>query len=320
MQLCVTGANGFIGKHLVSYLYHLGHTLRVLTRRSDTSFSGGIQVVRGDLTSMDCPLDEFLDGCDVLFHCAGEIHYLNAMHLLHVEGTQRLIHSALKGPARVGQQMHWVQLSSVGAYGPPQGPANSPRIVTEDTPTRPVGDYEMTKTRADELVIQACHGGAMTCTILRPSNVIGATMTNQSLHKLIQMIRRGLFFHIGKPGAIATYVHVNDVVAALVKCAFDPSAKGQIYNLSSDCSLEELVAEIASALGVRPPWGRCPEMLIRTLVDLIEGKVSLPLSRSRIDAVVSRTRYPANKISSELGFRFSKPLPAAIEELVSSCK
>lgn len=314
MQACVTGANGFIGKSLVDALYRQGFTVKVLTRRSGCEFQDGIQVVRGDLSTPDCPLARFLSGCEVLFHCAGEIRDVAAMQLLHIHGTQRLLQAALQESAQTGKKIHWVQLSSVGAYGPPQGTASNGRTVTEDTPTRPVGEYEVTKAKADELVLQASEDGVMTYSIVRPSNVFGPKMSNQSLRGLIEMVQRGLFFYVGRHGAVATYVHVDDVVVALMKCAVEPKAKNRIYNLSSDCLLEDLIKHIASSLGVRLPWLRIPESLIRTAVGLVEGWVRIPLSQSRTNALVNRTRYPADRIVSELGFNFSRPLPAAIED------
>lgn len=316
MQACVTGANGFIGQGLVAALYRQGFSIRVLTRRSGCVFPDGVQVVRGDLTAPDCPVDQFLTGCEVIFHCAGEIRDVATMQLLHIDGTQRLLQATLKEAAQSGQTIHWVQLSSVGAYGPPQGSIRTNHIVTEDTRPCPVGEYEATKAKADELVMQASEGGLMTYSIVRPSNVLGAMMSNQSLRGLIAMVRRGLFFYIGEPGAVATYVHVDDVAAALMRCSSEPKARGQIYNLSNDCFLEDLIDYIASALGVRSPRMRIPESLIRTAIGLFEGRVGIPLTQSRIDALVNKTRYPADKIILELGFRFSKSMPAAIEDLI----
>jgi len=315
MQVCVTGANGFIGRRLVDSLLQQGYSIRVLTRRSGCLFPSGVQVVMGDLTSPDCQLDQFLVDCVVLFHCAGEIRDVATMQLLHVDGTQRLLQAVLKASTKIEHKIHWVQLSSVGVYGLSFGPAKTDHIVTEDTQLRPVGEYEITKARADELVAQAS-GVKMTYSIVRPSNVFGIGMSNQSLIGLISMVKRGLFFYIGKPGAVATYVHVDDVVAVLLKCAFDPKAVGQTYNLSNDCLQETLIKYIASVLGVRLPRIRIPELLIRTAVRLFEGWAKMPLSQSRIDALVNKTRYPADKIISELGFSFSRPMPLAIEDLV----
>lgn len=316
IQVCVTGANGFIGRSLVDALSLHGYSIRVLTRRSDCLFPSGVQVVIGDLTSPDCQLEYFLLGCDVLFHCAGEIRDVLTMQLLHVDGTKRLLHALLKASMKTAQKIHWVQLSSVGVYGPSIGPANIVSIVTESDHVRPVGEYEITKAISDELVIQASDYGKMTYSIVRPSNVVGASMPNQSLSDLILMVKCGLFFYIGKPGAVATYVHVDDVVSALLKCAFEPNAVGQTYNLSNDCSQENLITFIAAELGVRSPRLRIPELFIRTAVSLFEGWAKIPLTQSRIDALVKKTCYPADKIILELGFKFSRQMPMAIQDLL----
>lgn len=316
MSVCITGGSGFIGRRLVEVLSKEGYCVKVLTRRTDCVYPDGVEVVLGDLTSSDCPLGKFLGDCETIFHCSGEIQNIATMRLLHVEGTRRLLRAALNVSRQSRQRIHWVQLSSVGAYGPALNGLTTDRIVTEETPSRPAGEYEITKTMADELVMQASTDETMQYSIVRPSNVFGPQMSNQSLRALIQMVKRGLFFYIGKPGAVATYVHVDDVVAALMKCAFEPAAKGRIYNLSNDCLLEDLVEYMAVLLGVRAPRLRIPETLIRTIVDVLPGWVDIPLNRSRIDALVNRTRYPADRIVSELGFSFLKPMPASIDELV----
>ena len=158
--------------------------------------------------------------------------------------------------------------------------------------------------------------GAMTYCILRPTNVFGATMTNQSMRRLIRTVRHGVFFYVGKPGAIATYVHVDDVVAALMICAVESRAKGQIYNLSNDCKLEDLINHIASTLGVSQPWLRIPAPLVLIPVSLLSTLLKRWVRIPSLNALVLRTRYPTEKIESELGFNFSKPMPAAIGDLM----
>ena len=316
MQVCVTGATGFIGRYLIDVLCHQGHSVRVLTRRDGHIFPADVQVVKGDLTRADCALDQFMDGCEVLFHCAGEVRDVKSMRLLHVDGTKRLIQSVFNEFSRTNRKVHWIQLSSVGAYGPPVGKPQAARVVTEDTRSHPANEYEITKTVADELVIQASVGRAMTYTILRPSNVFGSKMTNQSLRRLIELVKRKLFFYVGRPGAITTYVHVEDVVAALVICAIAPRAKGQIFNLSSDCTLEDIVKHTASLLGVRQPWLRIPEPLINIPLGLVSSMLKNWVNVPSLNVLLLRTRYPTDKIENELGFKFSRPLPAGIEDLV----
>ncbi|MEO5333115.1 MAG: NAD-dependent epimerase/dehydratase family protein [Magnetococcus sp. YQC-5] len=317
MQICITGANGFIGRHLVEALLRQGYILRVLTRRVDCVFPVGVHVVQGDLTLEDVNLEPFLSGCDVLLHCAGEVNRVEMMRSLHVDGTQRLLQAVQNESSKRGKKIHWVQLSSIGAYGPaPDGFENLDRVVTEETPCRPINEYEITKTISDDLVMSAVTDGLITYSVVRPSKVLGRHMVEPSLYKLIRIVDKKLFFYIGKPGAVATYVHVDDVVAALVKCSLNPVAKGRIYNVSSDCLLEELIEQIALTLGARPPWLRLPEGLTRQVVGWLDGRIPMPLSQARINGLVNRTRYATDRIVSELDFVFSKPMPQAIDELV----
>ncbi len=315
MKISITGANGFIGRRLVDALRRQGHAISALSRRTNCILPADIHIVKGDLTSMDCPLDQLLEGCEVVFHCAGEIHDAAAMKSLHVDGTQRLLQAVLKEAAQRGQAIHWVQLSSVGTYGPPKGTANAERVVTEDTPTHPLGVYEVTKTLSDELVIQASERGLMTYSIVRPSNVFGANMRNQSLRQLGAMVRKGLFFYVGRPGAVATYVHVDDVVEVLLRCGTDHRAKGKIFNISNDCLLEEMAEGIASTLKVTYPWLRLPEPFMRAAALVIGKVVNIPLTQERINALVARTRYPYLKLERELGFTPRISVPGAIGEV-----
>jgi nucleoside-diphosphate-sugar epimerase len=236
------------------------------------------------------------------------------MRPLHVDGTRRLLDAALDRSSKSGIPLHWVQLSSVGAYGPP-GSAAQERVVTEESPIHPVGEYEITKTEADGFII-GVDSTLFSYSIVRPSNIIAADMPNASVRALGSMVRRGLFFYVGPPGSIATYVHVDDVIETLLRCAFDPRARGQVFNVSNDCSFEVMIERIASAVGVRPPRLRLPEAFVRVAARLASSLVRFPLTQQRIDALVMRTRYPAVKLAQRLGFVPQASIPDVIGDVV----
>ena len=320
LQVCITGANGFIGRRLVDELFQRGYSIRVLSRNSDSLFPNGVEVVAGDLTLSDCLLDQFLVGCGLIFNCAGEISNVKAMHLLHVNGTQRLIQAALEESVRSGQKIHWVQLSSVGVYGSPQGSAKTNRIVTEETAANPVGDYEITKSRADELVIQASESGLMTYSILRPSNVFGGSMKNQSLFNMINIIDRGLFFYIGKSGASANYVHVDNVVEGLIRCGTLPLARGRVFNISDHCTLEHFVEVIATEIGRKSPWKRIPEAAACFLTATLGRLPYFLLTPSRVNALTNRSLYPISRIQKELGYQHVISMEDGLREIIEVYK
>jgi nucleoside-diphosphate-sugar epimerase len=307
--VAITGGTGFIGRKLVQRHLERGDEVRVLTRRApdDAALPGATIHVRGDLAS-GAALQAFVAGAEVLYHCAGEIRDEARMEALHVAGTHRLIEAARH---RIGR---WVQLSSVGVYGRPRAGR-----ITEDSPARPQGAYETTKKISDDLVHAAGGGGAFEWSILRPSIVFGEGMPNQSLYQLIRMIDRGRFFFIGPPGASANYIHVDNVVEALLLCARHPAAQARIFNLSDHAPLEDFVGAIARALGKAPPRARMPELAARLLA--AAGSVlspRFPLTPSRVDAMTSRARYPADAIRAALGYTDKIMLETGLALLVKS--
>ncbi|TAK90616.1 MAG: NAD-dependent epimerase/dehydratase family protein [Burkholderiaceae bacterium] len=316
LKVCVTGASGFIGRRLVERLCVAGFSVRVISRRTDHSWPVGVEVLQGDLSDPHCPVTQLVKDCAVVFHCAGEIRNVSTMRGLHVEGTRRLLTAALNEARRNGKPLHWVQLSSVGVYGPPSGAANAERVVTEDSPLNPVGEYEITKLLSDALVLEACTTDGLTCSIVRPSNVFGANLPpGHSLHALANAVKRGAFFFIGKPNAVATYVHVDDVVELLCQCATDVRARNKVFNLSNDCLLEEMIAAIALAQGKTKAPLRLPEFLARLAAHVFGGIFNLPLTQKRIGALVSRTHYPCDKLARELGFTPRRNIPLTMREI-----
>ena len=131
-----------------------------------------------------------------------------------------------------------------------------------------------------------------------------------------RIVDRGLFFFIGTPGSSANYVHVSDVVEALRLCGAAPAAAGRVYNLSDWCTIESFAEAMADALGKPRPWMRLPERPVRTAVRALGKLVTIPLTESRIDALVSRCRYPMTRIQRELGFGLTVTIEAGVERLV----
>ena len=311
MIVAITGGTGFIGTRLVLRHLSQGDVVRVLTRRNtiDIETSQDLHLIHGDLTNDFEKMIPFVGGVDVLYHCAGEIRERKKMYSVHVTGTENLCAAA---NGRIG---HWVQLSSVGVYG-----AYSSGIVTEQSPLHPMGTYEKTKTVSDQVVINAAKADAFTYSILRPSNIFGPTMTNRSLFQLIKMIQKGLFFFIGKPGASANYIHVDNVVEGLIKCGELPNARGRIYNLSDYQTIEEFVTIIADELRKPVPKLRLPEMLVKWMAKLCGRLPHFPLTEGRVKGLTSRAVYSIERIQQELGYVHQFPMEDGLREMVKTWK
>lgn len=310
MIISITGGTGFIGRRLVRELALDGHQVRVLTRKSPGSHEQIPNVVycQGDLGE-EASLDQFLDGTEILFHCAGEVSNVSLMHRLHVQGTHRLVASA------AGRVRHWVQLSSTGAFGQRRF-----GDVTEKDALRPMGPYETSKVASDEMVVKASKEGCFAHTILRPSIVFGGDMPNRSLFSMLRMIEKKMFFFIGRPGAAANYIHVDNVVHALLLCGLSSKAWGKTFNLSDHATVEDFAGLMARSLGVPSPTRRLPEGLIRLLARALGPVPGFPLTSSRVDALTSFARFPIDKIEQELGYRHPMTMAEGIADLVRGYK
>ena len=305
MIVAITGGTGFIGRRLALHHVELGDTVRVLSRRLEPASDPRLEMHAGDLAEEGTAFDAFVDGAHVLYHCAGNIREPQTMRAVHVDGTARLLRAAR---GRVGR---WVQLSSVGAYGPPHSGA-----VTEETPTAPRGVYESTKTESDTLVEQSGADGGIEYAILRPSIVFGPDMGNRSLYQWIGIIERGAFCFVGTPGASANYIHVANVVDALHLCATRPNARNRLYNLSDHTTVEAFVDIIAKGLGKPTPGLRLPKTLMRGMAHTFGWLPRFPLTPSRVDALTNRTTYSIDRVRTELGYAHRVSMQQGLIEVV----
>jgi len=216
------------------------------------------------------------------------------MQELHVNGAQRLVDAAQ------GKIDRWAQLSSVGVYG-----VCRDGTITEDSKEQPFGIYEQTKTKSDKIV----KNSGIPCVILRPSNVFGIDMPNQSLRGLLRTIQKGLFFFIGKENkSLVNYVHVADVVEALMCCGSDDKALGEIFNLSQSATVEKMITSFASGIGSDKKILRFPEIVVRVIASVFGKIPNFPLTSSRVDALTGRCVYDSIKVQKILGFKYSMTL------------
>lgn len=293
MIIAITGGGGFIGSLLADKHLKQGDQVRLLSRNTQLEREN-VQYFFGDLSNSSVDLSDFVDGVDILYHCAGEVNNKSLMQELHVNGTQRVVDVA---QGKIGR---WVQLSSVGVYG-----ACRDGTITENSKEQPFGIYEQTKTESDKIV----KNSGIPYVILRPSNVFGIDMPNQSLRGLLRTIQKGLFFYIGKEDkSLVNYVHIADVVEALMRCGSDDKALGEVFNLSQSETVEKMITSFASGIGSDKKILRLPEIVVRVIVSIFGKIPKFPLTSSRVDALTGRCVYNSIKVQKILGFKYSMTL------------
>ena len=169
----VTGANGFIGSHLVDQLLASGCAVHGLVRQSsDLKWLDASQVYlhKVDLARPDFEIP-VLEEMDYIFHCAGLTKAKSRSVYFAVNATacSNLYEQCQK---RAGKVKGIVHLSSLAATGPsPQG-----GLVDETTPCRPVTFYGQSKLAGEEVALR--FSDSLPVTVLRPPVVYGPREEN----------------------------------------------------------------------------------------------------------------------------------------------
>jgi dihydroflavonol-4-reductase len=211
----VTGATGFLGRHLVPLLAERGDAIRVLCRegtdaRSLTPFD--VEVARGDVLDPRA-VGRAAAGCWLVFNLAGRLSYEQddrpAITALHVDGVRNVI-AALAAGARL------VQVSSVAAVGPVDAPdlrASEEHLYPERA-DRYV--YPETK-RAGEALCRKAAADGVDVVVANPGFLIGpGDVYRASTWPVMRYLQGTLRMTV--PGGL-NFVDARDVAAGLVSLA-----------------------------------------------------------------------------------------------------
>ncbi len=308
-MILLTGATGFIGSHLLNTLVENGLPNRVLVRNEKTGSireSPLIQATMGDLANPDS-LRSIADDVEIVFHLASIINAVPEAYETYwksnVLGTYNLLKSLNKHKIR-----RFVYCSSVGVLGPLEKmPAD------EDQDCRPQNAYEKTKHEAEKVVRSECTKLKIPYAILRPSWGYGPG--DRRTFKLFEAIKKKRFVMIGSGRTLIHPVYVQDVVQALIRCAFHPNAAGKTYIAAGEevTTLQNLTRMIAQCLGCRIARVRLPLFLAMPAARILErfyepiGRVP-PLSRRRLLFFTKNQAFDISKAKREIGYRPETPL------------
>jgi dihydroflavonol-4-reductase len=306
MRALVTGASGFIGRHVVAALIAQGAEVRAFDLRPPDA---EVEFVPGDVLDTDA-VARAMVGCDAIFHLAAVYSYARAdaalMAAVNVEGTRNVLDAAARGPAR-----RMVHTSSCATCGPVPG-----RRATEaDHPPAPDLriPYKRTKVLGEQLALDAARDG-LDVVVVNPTVPVGPgderpTPTGKMVADVAHGRARGYLAR-----SALNVVAVEDVADGHL-LALERGRAGERYLLGGeDMSIRDVFASVARTAGLTAPrigvpwpiaygaalaadaalrpFGREPQMLL--LDEVRSGRVP--------------HRFDDDKARTELGY---SPRPAA---------
>lgn len=233
VEFAITGAEGYVGQHLLPALLDKGYKLRVLAAPGAVlPRHRNLERVEGALSDTGA-LATLVEGAQVVLHMdeqPPEAGKEAAIRDLNVQGTQNLLRACAGSKAldRV------IYISSVDVYqnqtSRPDWPIHESHALHVDGGTAQT-EYGMSKIGGENLVKFYARKDGYGQVVLRLAPVYGAG--DGHLDRMIAARLTDADFGTGEEGEqVFQFVHVDDVVRAIVKSAFDPRARDQTFNIA----------------------------------------------------------------------------------------
>lgn len=256
----VTGGLGFIGSTLVRRLVRAGVDVRVadagLEAYGANSFNlegvrEGVSIHDVDVRDEDA-VSELVYEADHVFHLAAQLSRTVAQERPHTdlrinaEGTLNVLEAAV----RAADSPSVIYTSSQAVYG---SPASLP--LTEETPTAPIDLYGCTKLAGEHYadVYRSVHD--LDVTVLRLTNVYGPRAQLHNPHygvvnRFLQLALRDEPLTVFGSGTTRrSFVHVDDVVRALLVAAGETPRDTYLVGDETSITIRELAERIVETAG-----------------------------------------------------------------------
>ena len=262
-RVAVTGANGFVGKALVSCIAGTGYDVVSFVRGTEVPLVVSTKTKSIGNLSVTTAWLQYLQGVYAVVHLAARVHVTNekvqnpldAFREINVDATLHLAKKAALAGVR-----RFVFISSIGVNG----------AETFDTPfnvtdvAKPHSAYAVSKYEA-ELGLQALAADTgMEVVIIRPPLVYGPNAPG-NFGSLMRWLRRGVPLPLGAIHNQRSLVALDNLVDLIVTCITHPAAANQTFLVSDgeDVSTTELLSRMGKAMG-------CPARLVPVPASLLK--------------------------------------------------
>ena len=259
-KILVTGADGFIGSHLVEHLVRLGHDVRVFVLYNSFNSWGWLdscapdvvgkfEVFAGDIRDPH-GVRAAMQDCDVVLHLAALIGIPYSYHSpdtyvdTNIKGTLNVLQAGRD--LGVSQIIH---TSTSEVYGSAQFVP-----ITELHPLEGQSPYSASKIGADQMALAFHRSFDSPITVIRPFNTYGPRQSARAvIPTVITQLAAGEGpIRLGSVHPTRDFSFVNDTVNGFVSAMGSERSFGEVVNLGSgfEVSIETTVQMIEEIMGV----------------------------------------------------------------------
>lgn len=247
MKILVTGADGFIGSHLVEKLVKLGHKVTCLIKYNSFSHNGwldyidsniikDIKIISGDIIDSDFVLT-ITRNQDYVFNLAALIaipfSYKSPKSYVdtNIIGTLNVLNSCKRN------NFNLIQISSSEVYG---SAVYIP--IDENHPLKGQSPYSATKIAADHLSLSFYYSYNLPISIIRPFNTYGPRQSTRAVIPsiILQMSKEKKFIRLGLTSPTRDLSYIDDTVDSFVKTLGNKNIFGEVINIGQNYDISIL--------------------------------------------------------------------------------
>ncbi len=294
-RVLLTGATGFVGKHILSDLNFHGFDVQTLNLRA-------------------VPLHIDFRNADIIIHLAGKAHDLKNIsspseyYEINYELTKQVYNSFLASDAK-----KFIFMSSVKASAD-----EVPEILKDSDLTNPKTHYGKSKRLAEEFIINQPLSGDKSFFILRPSMIHGPG-NKGNLNLLYKLLSKGIPYPLAAFENKRSFLSIENLCFVIRELLNRNDIPSGIYNVADDeaLSTNDLIKLIAKASDRSPKLWKINPVLIRTIAKLGD-KLKLPLTSERLNKLTENYIVDNTKIRQALGKEFPVHAREGIIKTISS--
>ena len=312
----VTGANGFVGSHLVDYLLEQGHEVHAIVRASSN-----LQWLDGKNVSLHtCGLNSAEDlklafqGANYIYHIAGVVKALTKDGFM--KGNVEMTRNVMEAAAHISSIKRVLVTSSMAATGY----AEMGSDVDENSPLRPIEPYGDSKVAQEEVAKE--YADRVPSTIVRPPGVYGPRDTE--IFAFFKAINNGVSAMMGFTPKEMSLIHVRDLVQGMFQAATNENSVGEVYFLGSlECYNWKQLGDYASKAMNKKTWTiKIPHFVIFILGffgQILESWFGMDVALNKDRAYrITRPSWYCNsgKAVKELGFQQTVPIEEGFKSTI----
>ena len=269
--IVITGANGFLGRKLVSAAVSRGWNVRATIRETGSRpvFPEGVRTQTIDLGADESQWRAALAGVDVVVHAAARAHILKetaadpaqAFASLNTEATERIALAA----AACGVK-RFVFVSSIGV----NGSSTESGAFTEQSAENPSSPYALSKRNAEIALRKVAADHSMQTVIVRPPLVYGPEVKANFL-RLLALVDRDLPLPFEGSDNRRSFIFVDNLVDLILTCCVHPAAAGETFLAGdgSEFSTRGLILELSKRMGRRGRLFHLPAPVMKFAAQLL---------------------------------------------------